>query len=201
LNPFTQNNKTADHFATEAGSKTIAMTDSVLIRELVPRDAEALKALRLSCIVSDPFSFSMTVEEERMITNVQLHSLLEHFYFSSNGALWGAFKGRKLIGMIGLEPLQGSVYDHRGVVTGLCVLSEYRGQGAGKALIDHVIAFAKQLPVLEYLILEVSDISTAAIRLYRKAGFIENGREPNALAYGSRRIDLLRMHLPVSCLT
>lgn len=168
------------------------------IRQLIPRDAEAFHYLRLRCIEANPTSFSVLLEEERGMSLSQLHSLLERFYRAENAALWGAFCGDYLVGMIGLEPLLGPVRQHRGIVTSLCVLPEYRGQNVGQALISHLIEYAKANVALESLVLEVSEPSKAAIHLYRKAGFEQNGTEPKALAFGEQRINLIRMHLALN---
>lgn len=131
------------------------------------------------------------------MTPSQIKNLLDRFSRSETSALWGGFCGDYLVGMIGLESLLGPVRRHRGIVTGLCVLPEYRGQQIGQALIEHVIKQAKLNPQLESLVLEVSEVSLAAIELYQQAGFTESGREPQALAFGNQRLDLIRMSCPV----
>ena len=169
----------------------------LIIRELTPRDAEAFHYLRIRSINADPTSFSVLLDEEESMSAAQIHSLLDRFYRSSSAALWGGFCAGYLAGMIGLEPNLGPVRQHSGIVTSLCVLPEYRGQKIAMALVDHLIAYARKKPQLESLVLEVSETAVAAIRLYRKAGFEESGREPKALAFGDQRFDLIRMHMSV----
>lgn len=169
----------------------------LVIRQLTPKDADVFHYLRIRCIESDPTSFSVLLEEEKSMTPSQIKNLLDRFFRSETSALWGGFCGDYLVGMIGLESLLGPVRRHRGIITGLCVLPEYRGQQIGQALIEHVIKQAKLNPQLESLVLEVSEVSLAAIKLYQQAGFRENGREPRALAFGDQRLDLIRMNCPL----
>ncbi len=169
----------------------------LVIRELTPKDGDVFHYLRVRCIESDPTSFSVLLEEEKSLTSSQVKNLLDRFYRAENSALWGGFCGDYLVGMIGLESMAGPVRRHRGIVTGLCVLPEYRGQQIGLTLIEHVIEQAKRNPQLESLVLEVSEESLAAITLYQQTGFRENGREPRALAFGDQRLDLIRMNRPL----
>ncbi len=169
----------------------------LVIRQLMAKDADVFHYLRVRCIESDPTSFSVLLEEEKSMTPSQIKNLLERFYRSEHSSLWGAFCGDYLVGMIGLESLLGPVRRHRGIVTGLCVLPEYRGQQIGQALIEHAVKQTKLNPRLESLVLEVSEESLAAIKLYQQAGFRENGREPGALAFGDKRLDLIRMNRPL----
>lgn len=169
----------------------------LVIRQLTSKDSDVFHYLRVRCIESDPTSFSVLLEEEKSLTSSQIKNLLDRFYRADNSALWGGFCGDYLVGMIGLESMAGPVRRHRGIVTGLCVLPEYRGQQIGQALIEYVIEQAKLNSHLESLVLEVSEASLAAISLYQQAGFRENGREPSALAFGDKRLDLIRMNCPL----
>ncbi|WP_160055310.1 GNAT family N-acetyltransferase [Oceanospirillum linum] len=165
------------------------------IRELTPRDARAFHYLRIRSISTDPTSFSVLLDEEESMSAAQIHSLLDRFNRSTSAALWGGFCAGYLVGMIGLEPNLGPVRQHSGIVTSLCVLPEYRGQKIAMALMNHLMDSARRNPQLESLVLEVSETAVAAIRLYRKVGFKETGREPKALAFGDQRFDLIRMSL------
>jgi ribosomal protein S18 acetylase RimI-like enzyme len=168
---------------------------AVEIRELTPKDAEALMTLRLTCIAQDPSSFSVLLSEERQVTRAQVFSMLQRFSRCRCSMLWGAFWQGQLIGMIGLERLYGQVRQHRGIVACLCVQSDCRRSGVGLALVQVLIKYAKTISHLRYLVLEVGAQSTAAIKLYQSVGFTFNGTEPEALCYQGEYIDLYRMSL------
>ncbi len=52
----------------------------------------------------------------------------------------------------------------------------YRGQGVGRALLEHAIDWARDNPVLTKLTLAVFADNERAVALYRKLGFVEEGR-------------------------
>lgn len=170
-------------------------SSTVQIRELTPRDAQALIQLRVQCIGHDPHSFCVLLDEERQISQAQMFSMLQRFQNNPRSMLWGAFYGDRMVGMIGLESLAGQVRQHRGIVSSLCVLPDFRRYGIGKALVEVLIEHSNTLDDLRYLILEVSAASEAAIALYQHLGFQHNGVEPEALHYDGQFIDLYRMNL------
>ncbi|MEE1238854.1 MAG: ribosomal protein S18-alanine N-acetyltransferase [Acutalibacteraceae bacterium] len=81
-----------------------------------------------------------------------------------------AQKDNKLIGYIGIK----AVIDE-GYITNIAVFPEYRGMGVGKALINRVFEFAREKQ-LSFVSLEVRPSNTAAVSLYEKTGFKEEGR-------------------------
>ena len=60
-----------------------------------------------------------------------------------------------------------------GYIDFLGVLKEARGQGIGKALLSKVI---EQFPQYDEFILNVTDVNTAAIKLYENVGYVEYER-------------------------
>lgn len=170
-------------------------TQKVVIRVLTPRDAEGFRMLRLKCIEHDPYSFSVSLDEEHSISHGQIYAMLVRFCHCPVSKLWGAFIDEQLVGMIGLETLLGHIRQHRGIVTSLCVLPEYRGYGIGKALTEVLVDYARQHTALRTLVLEVSATSSAAIRLYEEQGFMHNGIEYDALCYDGVYLNLYRMNL------
>ncbi|OPX55857.1 Ribosomal protein S18 acetylase RimI [Oceanospirillum multiglobuliferum] len=184
-------------FSSESSEPTDSL-QKVIVRELTPRDADGFRMLRLNCIKHDPYSFSVCLEEERCITHGQIYSMLVRFCHCSASKIWGAFIGEQLIGMIGLETLLGNVRQHRGIVTSLCVLPEYRGSGIGRVLVEVLIEHVRNNTSLRTLVLEVSATSTAAIRLYEEQGFMHNGIEYDALCYDGVYVNLYRMNLDLT---
>ena len=75
-----------------------------------------------------------------------------------------------LIGYIGVK----AVIDE-GYITNIAVFPQYRRKGVASALLNKVFAFAKEKR-LSFVSLEVRPSNTAAVSLYEKAGFKEEGR-------------------------
>ena len=77
---------------------------------------------------------------------------------------------REVIAMVHLSPSRHGYSD-----IALAVAREWRGRGVGTALFDTAIAFAREHR-FHKLSLSVFAHNTAAIGLYRKIGFVEEGR-------------------------
>jgi putative acetyltransferase len=58
----------------------------------------------------------------------------------------------------------------------LAVHEGFQGCGVGKAILGHLIAWAKETPGVEKIELNARHTNAAAIGLYRKMGFTEEGR-------------------------
>jgi RimJ/RimL family protein N-acetyltransferase len=81
---------------------------------------------------------------------------------------------------------------------GMLVEREWRGRGVGSALIQATIAWARGQG-LHKLSLEVWTHNAAAIALYRKCGFVEEGRRVKHYRRASGELwDSLIMGLPLS---
>jgi GNAT superfamily N-acetyltransferase len=96
---------------------------------------------------------------------------------------WLAFAGELPIGMVGLAeyrrmPRPGRRDSRWGYVSGMFVLEEFRGRGAGAALLAALITAADER---SYARVVVSP-SDEAISFYRRAGFVLPGSAPGAEA-------------------
>jgi ribosomal protein S18 acetylase RimI-like enzyme len=76
----------------------------------------------------------------------------------------------EIVGMLSVYPS----YHGFGEV-GMSVAKEWRGRGVGSALMEQAIAFARERG-LHKLSLDVFAHNEAAIKLYKKHGFVEEGR-------------------------
>lgn len=83
---------------------------------------------------------------------------------------------------------------HRGNF-GIAVVQAWRGQGVGTALLEMLLAWAAASPTVEKVGLEVFSTNHAAIRLYRRLGFVEEGLRPRDVKLGpGRYADALMMY-------
>ena len=64
---------------------------------------------------------------------------------------------------------------------GMMMDKQYRGQGIGKQLLQGLLMWAKENPLIEKVCLGVFSTNENAIALYKKMGFIEEGRKINEI--------------------
>jgi ribosomal protein S18 acetylase RimI-like enzyme len=162
----------------------------MLVCKLTEEDGEALWALRLRALTDNPEAFATTYEEtlasgrERLLEG--LHQK-EAFYL-------GAFE-HGLIGIVYFRREEGLKNRHKGRILSMFVQPESRGQGVGKALLQEVIARAKQFVGVEQLHLTVVTTNTAAHSLYRSTGFEVYGTIQRALKMDEQYWDEVQMVL------
>lgn len=98
----------------------------------------------------------------------------------------------ELIGMLHIEVSRHGFGD-----LGMLVARSWRGRGAGSALLAAAIDWARSHG-LHKLCLEVFAHNTAAIALYRKAGFLEEGRRVQQYRRASGEVwDSIVMGMPL----
>jgi ribosomal protein S18 acetylase RimI-like enzyme len=150
-------------------------------RRLSGADAGVFQTLRLEALEHHPAAFAATPEEEagRSLEEVALR--LE------TGAVFGAFVDGRLAGSAGFVRPERIKKCHKGVLWGVYVRPEVRGQGLGRALVENVIAHARER--VEQLHATVSTTNQAARELYRQLGFQIYGLEPRGLKVGDRYFD------------
>jgi L-amino acid N-acyltransferase YncA len=157
----------------------------MLVRKLTEEDLDALWTMRLRALMDNPEAFGSTYEEMvargKDVFRQRLAQGDDIFFL-------GAFD-ETLIGMVGFFREEGVKNRHKGYVVSMFVLPEKRGQGAGKALMQALIALARQIDGLEQLHLAVVTTQQAASLLYRSLGFEVYGMTPRALKTGEQYWD------------
>lgn len=162
----------------------------MLVRPLTPTDADALHSLRQEALRVSPEAFLATAEEE--------HERDAAWFASKLGApgddfTLGAFLEGELVGMAGFVREQRRKVRHKGFVWGMYVRPDARVRGAGKALLDELIARARRIQGLKLINLCVVTTCAGAVRLYERVGFTMYGVERNALEVGEQAWDELHM--------
>ena len=153
----------------------------LVIRTAQPDDAETLLAYirpvaeETEFFVIEPDEFPATVDEER--TWIQEH--LDH----SGKIILLAEADEAIIGSVTFEAGNFRRVSHRGNL-GLAVVREWRERGVGTALLHALLEWAKASPAIEKVCLDVFAINEPAIRLYKKLGFIEEGRPTRDIKRG-----------------
>ena len=83
--------------------------------------------------------------------------------------------GGTIIGNVNFEAGPHRRIAHRGNL-GIAVVKDWRGRGVGTALLQTLVDWAESNPAIEKVCLDVFVTNDAAIRLYEKLGFAEEGR-------------------------
>jgi ribosomal protein S18 acetylase RimI-like enzyme len=163
------------------------------LRQLLPSDAAAFKALRIVAMQESPRSFSSSVIEE------QARSLqsLEAMFFNPEHFRVGVFDGTQLVAIAGLVRQTRLKTQHKADIFGVYVLPEFRGQGWSRRMMHAIIEHAKQ-DGLEALLLTVTEGNLTAHKLYSSLGFLEYGTEPDAMRVDGQPIGEILMRLKLS---
>jgi ribosomal protein S18 acetylase RimI-like enzyme len=151
------------------------------IRRLTAADASEYRAVRLRSLKEHPEAFTSSFEEDELqpvdVARERLASTVRKF--------WGAFDGGKLCGTIGLDPETRLKNRHKATVVGMYVVPEAAGRGAGRMLVDALVADARAAG-FELLVLTVTEGNSSAIKLYERCGFKSFGVEPRAIKVDGR---------------
>jgi len=164
--------------------------NAMQIRRLEAADASAYRALRLRALREYPEAFTSSYEEDA----VQPTAFAAQRLASPDFAAWGAFQGEELYGIVGLERERRSKNRHKAAVVGMYVAPEAARQGAGRALLQALLAHARAAGI-ESLVLTVTEGNAAAQQLYAAAGFRSIGIEPDAIRVAGRSWAKNHMHL------
>ncbi|OAF11015.1 acetyltransferase [Bradyrhizobium centrolobii] len=160
---------------------------SFTIRLLTRADAALYREIRLEALAAHPEAFSSTFAREQEKPLAWFEERL------TTSDVFGAFTEQELLGVAGFRRQEGAKTEHKAVLWGMYVRPQARKSGAGKLLIDAIVAHAAKH--VEQLQLAVISENEAALRLYTAAGFVEYGREVKALKQGGRYFDEILMAL------
>jgi ribosomal protein S18 acetylase RimI-like enzyme len=152
----------------------------------VPADAASYRALRLRGLAEHPDAFTSSAEDE---AKKPLAATEARIAPDSADAVFGAFAGGELAGVVGLARERRAKNRHKATVFGMYVAPEFARRGVGRALIRHVLAVAQREHGLEQLELTVTQTSDAARTLYESEGFRSFGIEPHAIRVAGRYYD------------
>ncbi|HZZ28416.1 MAG TPA: GNAT family N-acetyltransferase [Pirellulales bacterium] len=157
---------------------------------IVPAALEYVESFR-ECLDS-------VARERRWLMSLQAHPPAEAREFwekiiAEDAPAFFALNGPQVVGWVDIKFFQLEGLRHRGAL-GMGIHSNYRGQGIGTRLMEAALAKARQRGLMR-VDLTVYATNTAAIALYRKLGFIEEGRMVKGRYIDGRFDDVIHMGL------
>ena len=160
--------------------------EGLQIRRLTELDAEALRTLRLSALETETQIFAESLDE---LVQMSVDTYAEKLRSGGDeNFVFGAFENYALVGMAGFYRERRPKLRHKGWVWGVFVSPQCRGKGAGRSLLNSVLASARTLPELDCVLLKVATTQIAAKKLYLSQGFHSFGVEARALKVGENYI-------------
>lgn len=159
------------------------------IELLAPSHAKAYRQLVLEAYALHPEAFMSTIRQREKLPLSWWEAQLD----DELSALFGAFVGDQLAGIIGLafEPWEDA--QHKATLFGLYVPHTFRGQGLGEGLVQAVLSLVEEEPEIKVIELTVSANSHAALALYQRCGFEQSGLEDCAIRVGEEYYDRVHM--------
>ena len=156
---------------------------NVRIRKVTTADAEKMLAYlrqvsdETPYMIRYPDEVRSSVEEERTFLK-NLASGGRNFMLAALELNEEGMEGR-IAGNVGVNAIGSTEKVCHRVSLGIALIQEYCGIGLGRILLEKSISFAGELGYTQ-MELGVFENNERALRLYRKMGFSEVGRIPNA---------------------
>jgi ribosomal protein S18 acetylase RimI-like enzyme len=158
--------------------------DAIVVRPLLPADAQPYRALRLSSLRQFQFAHGPDYEETLDLSEQWHAERLAH-----PGHYWfGAFDGEQLVGAICLRTEPGRRLRHGASLRSMMVERSHQGRGIGRLLVAHLVGFARSLGYVRQITLAVTEGNAPAQKLYDAFGFHPFGTEPDAIFHEGRYV-------------
>lgn len=160
------------------------------IKLLTKNEWLSWKNIRLEALKNTPEAFGSSFEEESNL----LDKDFQQTFIKNN--VFGAFKNDELIGCAAFSCLHTLKTKHRGILWGMYIKPEYRGEGVADNLLNTVILFAKSKVIQLHLTCVANN--NHAVKFYQRNGFEICGTVPRALKIDTQYYDELLMVLMLS---
>ena len=149
------------------------------ITRLSASDALQYRDLMLEAYEQAADAFTTTAEERSR----EPMSWWERRIASPDGlsVSFGVFAGKSLVGTVAVEYSAKPKTKHSALLIGMYLRPANRRSGAASALIKAAVEAARARPEIQGIRLTVTEGNEPAIRLYKSAGFIAWGTEPQAI--------------------
>lgn len=137
----------------------------------------------------------LTIPEEYTITVEGEMEWIKKINNNPNSLLLIAKLNNKIIGFLFFIQNSKKKISHTGEF-GVNVHPEYQGMGVAHNLVERLLKWAKQNEQIEKVYLQVFATNRNAIKLYKKMGFIEEGRHIKAIKQSDGEyVDIIQMYV------
>ncbi|MBX3437012.1 MAG: GNAT family N-acetyltransferase [Planctomycetaceae bacterium] len=157
----------------------------MIIRRLTAADAGEFLKLRREALQDAPLAFGSSPDDDRFI---DIDAARRDLVGGAESCVFGAFSP-VLVGTIGLDRDPKIKSAHKGHLWGMYVTPASRRQGVAAALLQAAVQHAQTLPGMTHLHLCATSAAGTALQLYKRAGFVVWGTEPDALMHDGRTVD------------
>ncbi|TQV96641.1 hypothetical protein V2A60_002972 [Cordyceps javanica] len=99
------------------------------------------------------------------------------------------------VGMMCLATGPPSLAHHRRAGLGMSISGTHQGRGYGTEALRWLAGWTFDYGNMHSLFLETSSLNERAIHVYKKAGFVENGRQPESLYLAGKWYDTVHMSI------
>ncbi len=141
--------------------------------------------MRLESLKQSPLAFGSAFEEEAALGEGEWKKRMKNVDF--------AMTGRLPVGMIVCSFNKEVKFRHTAEIFGFYVRTGYRGKGVGAALLDHALRLVKDNRGIVKVRLYVNRRQSAALRMYKKAGFAVVGTLVKEMKVGAKFYTMLVM--------
>lgn len=163
-----------------AEERTELKGHEIILRNAVPEDAQMLlDFIRTACKET---RFLLMEADEVNLTLEQEIDFIERHNRSESNLLILAFVDGIYAGNCSMNSMKGSRREAHRAEVGIALYQKYTGQGLGGILLKRLLKAAKEYGY-EQAELTVVDGNERAMKLYKRLGFVECGRTPNANKY------------------
>lgn len=150
------------------------MSKQINIRVACLADAQQMLKIQQEVMAEERYFISTEAEFQQTIEGQQ--AWIQKKLANDRDIILIAECNKTIVGWLAFQSPERKRLAHTGSF-GMMVRKDQRGQGIGKRLIEALLTWAAANPLIEKVCLGVLSSNISAIALYRKMGFIEEGRK------------------------
>jgi RimJ/RimL family protein N-acetyltransferase len=153
-----------------------------MIRLAKEFDAEAIIDIRKEIILSENTTKFFVSSPNEIPSNINREKeKIRESYDKGNLYIVYELKGN-VVGFLVFNRFEHQRLNHNGSM-GMGIVKEYTNQGIGTKLIEFLFDWAKKQRDLEKICLGVISVNEREIKVYRRMGFVEEGRQRKQIKY------------------